>query len=119
MRGTIQMMRGPQLMQFPTSDANDFEFYTIWVLDEQIDDLEPLFDITGTDSTSCGCLVISNQFIDEENSPYQLVITSALYGLSSLESGEVDLEVRELVQIQNYSFTSPYTTTKETYILMI
>ena len=81
-------------VQFPTSDANDFEFYTIWVLDEQIDDLGPLFDITGTDSTSCGCLVISNQFIDEENSPYQLVITSALYGLSSLESGEVDLEVR-------------------------
>ena len=24
-------------VQFPTSDANDFEFYTIWVLDEQIE----------------------------------------------------------------------------------
>ena len=81
-------------VQFPTSNADDFEFYTIWVLDQQLNDLEPLFDVTGIDSTSCGCLVISNQFIDEENSPYELVLTSALYGVSTTNSEQSDVEVR-------------------------
>ena len=61
------------------SDADDFSHYIVWVADQPVSDLSGAWAAFGDDPDKCGCLMISNQWIDEDKNPIELTISTALY----------------------------------------
>ena len=66
------------------SDADDFSHYIVWVADKPVTDLSTLWAARGDDSTTCACLKVNKQWIDEDKNPIEITMSTALYGGDSL-----------------------------------
>jgi hypothetical protein len=69
------------------SEADDFDYYVVWVAEYPVDDLTELWSEVGNDPGRCGCVVMNKQWIDEAKSPIQIEINTALYGGTDLLTG--------------------------------
>ena len=68
------------------SDADDFDYYVVWVSEHPLDDLSEFWQLAGYEPGICGCIVMNKQWIDSEQSPLELQINTALYGGDNLLS---------------------------------
>ena len=66
------------------SDADDFDYYVIWVSEHPVDDLSDFWLVSGYEPGICGCIKMNKQWIDEDKSPIELQINTALYGGTDL-----------------------------------
>ncbi len=69
------------------SEVDDFDYYVVWTAEYPVTDLTEFWAEVGNDPGRCGCIVMNKQWIDEEKSPIEIQINTALYGGSDLLSG--------------------------------
>ncbi len=61
------------------STSENFGYYTVWVADRPLDNVASLWDEYGTDPDTCGCVVIDEQWVDEERKSIALSANSGIY----------------------------------------
>jgi len=62
------------------SEVDDFDYYVVWVSEHPVDDLTLFWPEVGFEPGRCGCIKMNKQWIDEEKSPIELTVNTALYG---------------------------------------
>ena len=66
-------------VRFMPSQADDFAFYVIWVGAQNMSNVESTWNSYGPDSSRCGCVKITKQWIGDESSPLELTLHQAMY----------------------------------------
>jgi len=65
------------------TQADDFAYYVIWANNQQINNLEELWNNLGDDEMNCGCTRFDQQFIGSPDEIIEIQISKARYGENS------------------------------------
>ena len=80
------------------SSADDFSHYIVWAADKPVDDLSYLWNSYGDDPSTCGCISIDKQWIDEDKNPIELTLNTALYGDATQSEDFSSADTPQLIQ---------------------